>query len=203
MIPADPEKTDSDSIFKSEPSFTIELLSKGQNPGKKFPSDAQRGGQPSYLVGSPKNRPIAARKSGTKNHRMAVASSPKFGPVAPKAIQGEIGKGESMKKAMTAGSGMTAPGNMVGGAALGKEALDKKMKKSTLLQRAEQEYKAWGKREAFETYMSKTMPHLAKGEIAAIGQVLCLNKSMKAEKKLAKMMVGSDMDSFVEKKEKK
>jgi hypothetical protein len=104
---------------------------------------------------------------------------------------------------MTAGSGMTAPGNMVGGAALGKEALDKKMKKSTLLQRAEQEYKAWGKREAFETYMSKTMPHLAKGEIAAIGQVLCLNKSMKAEKKLAKMMVGSDMDSFVEKKEKK
>lgn len=97
-------------------------------------------------------------------------------------------KKSKLKKAMTAGSAMASPGNLEGGAALGKESLDKKMKKSSWLQRAEQEYQAWNKREEFENYMSKRMPHLTKGEIQSIGQTLALNKSLKAEKKLANMI---------------
>lgn len=184
---------------------------------------------------------------------------------------GGIGRSEhkgNLKKALTAGSGMAAPGNLTGGAVLGKESLDKKMKKtepkkgnmdtgekpiahrtpfemksgqgynighksgqmatyhrstpaahhfsvggktikikreikkSESLLRAEQEYTSWAKREEFEAFMAKSMPELAKGEVRAIGQVLCLSKSMKIEKKLAKMVTGSNLNSFVEKKEK-
>ncbi len=61
------------------------------------------------------------------------------------------------------------------------------MIKSEWLQRAEQEYANWGKREQFETFMKSRMPHLTKGEIIAIGQTMILNKSMKMEKKLSSM----------------
>lgn len=166
-----------------------------------------------------------------------------------------------LKKALSAGSGMADPGNLVQGAALGKESVDKKMKKfedplkstvagdrikraagykergdklshtiamegakeahkeklsnikaapkpklgkSEWLTRAEQEYKTWGKREEFEAFMAKSMPHLTRGEIRAIGQTLALSKSMEAERKLKKMMPPrANLNSFVEKKEKK
>jgi hypothetical protein len=190
-----------------------------------------------------------------------------------------------MKKGMSAGSGMASPGNLVGGAALSKESLDKKMKKALTrdkygpanttghekgvhvgtefrdtekpyagqsdagylnaesknprfsretqndsrasalsehrkvlsdlknmpkpklgktewLTRAEQEYASWSKREEFENYMAKNMPHLAKGEIIAIGQAICLKKSLKAEKKLAKLDENPQQNSWVAKKEK-
>lgn len=77
-----------------------------------------------------------------------------------------------------------------------------KKQKSLSLIRAEEEYQAWSKREEFESYMAKRMPGLTKGEIKAIGQALCLQKSIKAEKKLAKeMRTGSEIHSFVQKKE--
>ena len=107
----------------------------------------------------------------------------------------------NLKKAMTAGSGMAAPGNLTGGAALGKESLDKKMKKSQWLARAEEAYKAWEKRETFENFMAKHMPLLTKGEISAIGATLALRKSLRAESKLKKM-VDEGQDSWVKKKEK-
>ena len=79
----------------------------------------------------------------------------------------------------------------------------KKSEKSKDLKRAEQEYKSWSKREAFESFMSKKMPHLTKGEITAIGQTIALRKALRIEKKLAKIM---DMEeaqgSFIQKKEK-
>ncbi len=49
------------------------------------------------------------------------------------------------------------------------------------LNRAKEEYKKWAKKEAFEDFMSKKMPHLTKGEVSAIGQALCLSKSLKQE----------------------
>ena len=110
---------------------------------------------------------------------------------------------EKMGKSMTAGSGMASPGTLNGGAALGKESLDKKLKKSKWLARAEEEYNSWSKKEAFEDYMAKSMPHLTKGEIKAIGQTLCLSKSLKKEKRLAKMVDGTNLNSWIEKKEKK
>lgn len=106
-----------------------------------------------------------------------------------------------MNKAMSAGSGLAAPQALTQGAALAPESLDRKMKKKELLARAEQAYKAWEKREAFENFMAKTMPQMTKGEIMAIGQTLCLKKSLRAEKKLKKMMRDEGQDSWVKKKE--
>lgn len=83
-----------------------------------------------------------------------------------------VGMGGTLAKAMEAGSGTSAPAQAVQGAAL---------KKSKWLARAEQEYANWNKREQFQQYMQKRMPHLHKGEIDAIGKTLALKKSMDAE----------------------
>lgn len=127
--------------------------------------------------------------------------------------------GTNIKKALDAGSGMVAPSQLTGGAALAKEALikpqnvsrpnkgfgaithkpgapqktGKVIMKSKWLARAEQEYNSWSKRESFETFMSARMPHLTKGEIRAIGQVMALNKSMTLEKALSQL---SGYESF-------
>jgi hypothetical protein len=108
----------------------------------------------------------------------------------------------NLKKAMTAGSGMCAPGNLSGGAALAPESVDKKMKKSQWLARAEEAYASWEKREQFENFMAKHLPNLTKSEIAVIGQTLALRKSLRAEKKLAEMVTDQGQDSWVKKKEK-
>jgi hypothetical protein len=88
-----------------------------------------------------------------------------------------------LKKALDAGSGMAAPSQLTGGAALAKE--DKPKKKSQWLARAEKEYETWSKKEQFESFMSKRMPNMTKGEIIAIGQVMVLNKSMTLENAIA------------------
>ena len=139
---------------------------------------------------------------------------------------------EKMEKAMDAGSGMAAPSQLVGGAALAKEKIEgqvlqkpyvseaqrgwahtaegkkalggeaavrewdraskgKKLpahvsKKEKWLARAEEEYKNWEKREQFQEFMKKRMPHLTKGEIDAFGKTMLLKKSIEAEKALAK-----------------
>jgi len=103
-----------------------------------------------------------------------------------------------IKKALDAGSGMAAPSQLTGGAALASESIDNskskawnvikaKKKKSAALLRAEQEYNSWTKKEAFESFMSKRMPGLTKGEIKAIGQVMALNKSMNIEQALSSL----------------
>lgn len=137
------------------------------------------------------NSIIAGTTSGNKMRNFASASmeNPKIG-FGPK----KVTKTENMGKALDAGSGMASPANLSGGAVLNK--------KSKHSDRAKEEYEKWGKKEEFESFMSKSMPHLTKGEIKAIGQVLCLNKSLKAEKKLAKMMRDEGQDSWVNKKEK-
>jgi hypothetical protein len=182
----------------------------------------------------------------TAGHRMYNVSSDKVVPPKIQKSQQQAGariptsRNETnepmkpIKKAMEAGSGMAAPGNLVGGAALAKE--DKLNKpvfsttkgkdlrsglpglksgagtsymgahvrqgnmerakdiakktlkdKSKWLARAEEEYKNWQKREQFEDFMSKKMPHLTKGEVQAIGQCLALSKAMKLEKSLSRM----------------
>ena len=120
---------------------------------------------------------------------------------------GGMGMGRSekkgnLKKAMTAGSGMAAPSNLVGGAALAPESVDKKMKKALWFRKAEEAYALWEKREMFENFMAKHLPGLTKGEISAIGATLALRKSIRAEKKLAGMIRDQGQDSWVKKKEK-
>lgn len=114
-------------------------------------------------------------------------------PTAPKMQASVLGPNSNIKKALDAGSGMAAPSQLTGGAALSKERVmgDRKLKplkkKSAALMRAEQEYNSWTKKEAFESFMSKRMPGLTKGEIKAIGQVMALNKSMDIEKALSSL----------------
>ena len=343
-------KTDSDSIFKSEPTHTIELLSKAETGHEK----GIHRSQPELGLGTSKNRyqTMAGTKTGKEAHKKVLSEikqmpKPNLGkaevpgsnikpahpaPGPSKAVKGAPGwshtgggnfshpehgvvsvvkeggkfnvkhkgglagvagkKGSfgsskeagshagdymrslsqgktmgaemherpspGMAKAMSAGSGMAAPGNLSGGAALSKESLDKKMKKAELnkavgdktkeglvilkepaskkvrtftpgmdkpsmipssevgskipspkkmkkaewLARAEEAYQSWGKREQFENFMAKHMPDLAKGEVQTLGQVLALRKSLRAEKKLAKM-VDQGQDSYVNKSDKK
>lgn len=119
--------------------------------------------------------------------------------IKPKLAASE--KNGNLNKAMTAGSGMASPGTLSGGAALAPESLDRKMKKKELLMRAEQAYKAWAKKEQFENFMAKHLPGLTKGEVQAVGQTLVLRKSLRAEKKLAKMVTDQGQDSWIKKKE--
>ena len=113
--------------------------------------------------------------------------------------------GKNMSHGWKAGMGMSNMGQKVRhGAAsetvyTAKEIAQKNLKrlknekkpnltKSELLQRAEQDYAQWEKREHFEQFMSKRLPHLAKGEIKAIGQTYLLKKSIEAEKSLNKLI---------------
>lgn len=125
-------------------------------------------------------------------------------PAAPKIATSVVrpyGQVADIKKTLDAGSGMAAPSQLVGGAALAKEDMAKgkvqksagfyrvkaKKPKSAALLRAEQEYKTWPLKAQFEDFMAKRMPNLAKGEIAAIGQVMALNKSINIEQALASL----------------
>lgn len=65
---------------------------------------------------------------------------------------------------------------------------NKSLVKSEWLSRAEQEYQQWDKREEFESFMKVRLPHLAKGEIDAIGKTLALKKSLDIEKALSKLI---------------
>lgn len=120
-----------------------------------------------------------------------------------------------MAKAMEAGGMGGIPSTLTQGAALAKEDLKVHMapvmkpqgvkpskpgakhgtvinklppiKKSKWLARAEDEYNKWEKKEQFEQFMSKRLPHMTKGEVRAIGQVMALNKAMTLEKALEKI----------------
>lgn len=99
---------------------------------------------------------------------------------------GKITPPSPIKKALDAGSGMAAPSQLSGGAALASESLEGK-KKSKWLLRAEQEYKTWTKREEFEKFIAKRIPALTKSELKVLGQVVALNKSITLEKALSSM----------------
>ena len=103
----------------------------------------------------------------------------------------EIMKLEELNKSLEAGSGMAAPSQLTGGAALGKEELKpkklQKKEKTKWFERADQAYQGWGDREKFKGYMKKRMPHLADGEVDSIGRLLALKKDMEKEKGLSKM----------------
>lgn len=115
---------------------------------------------------------LADKKKRLSGKPTLIPSAVSVPPAAP-----------GIKKSLDAGSGMAAPSQLTGGAALAKE--DKPKKKSMWLARAEKEYEMWSKKEQFENFMSKRMPNMTKGEIIAIGQVMVLNKSMTLENAIA------------------
>jgi hypothetical protein len=114
----------------------------------------------------------AAKTAESKNTRYARGKGAKVSAIKT-----------NLQKAMDAGSAMAAPSQLTGTAALSKESLDKKK----WLARAEEEYDNWDKKEQFVAFMKSRMPHLAKGEIDAIGRTLALKKSLDAENALSRM----------------
>jgi hypothetical protein len=94
-------------------------------------------------------------------------------------------------KTLDAGSALTAPSNLTGGAALAKEDLVGKKKKKWLA-RAEEAYEHWEKKEEFRSFMKERLPHLALGEIDAIGKTIALKKALAAEKTLATLVKKDD-----------
>jgi hypothetical protein len=94
-------------------------------------------------------------------------------------------------KTMDAGQGNVAPSQLTGTAALSREWLvngkKKKLEKSWV-ELADEEYQKWDKRDQFVAFMQSRMPHLAKGEIDAIGKTLVLKKTVDAEFNLSKLI---------------
>jgi anti-sigma28 factor (negative regulator of flagellin synthesis) len=106
------------------------------------------------------------------------ASNPKLAPkdVKVKQLQTQIDAGTYKPDAnKIAGSMLQHPEKPLKGT---------KVQKSEWLQRAEAEYASWNKRERFETFMQKRLPHLTRSEIQVIGQTMLLQKSLKQEKLL-------------------
>lgn len=62
-----------------------------------------------------------------------------------------------------------------------------KLVKSSWLQTATEEYDGWDKKEHFKKFMKSKMPHLAEGEIDAIGKTLALKRSVTLEKALSRI----------------
>lgn len=158
----------------------------------------------------------AAQTSSKRENRFNTAMSGKR-----QAAINTARKMNPINKAMTAGSGMAAPSALEGGAALVSESLEgsnkeKQGKSKSIgssnipksrnassmgksedkwLNRAEEEYDKWDKKEEFRKFMSEKLPKLARGEIDAIGKVLALGKSLKMEKAISRLNPAYDEDS--------
>ena len=184
-------------------------------------------------------------KAGAKEVKFSKYGSAMVTFTENKAISGSLSatahlpEGNGLNKTLDAGSGMAAPSQLTGGAALAKESLVKpkpptnakpfgsvtvaapkpkpptnakpfgsvtvatknspptnakpfgsvikKKEKSKFLLQAEDQYNNWSKKEQFEQFMAKKMPHLTKGEVKVIGQTMLLNKSISLEKALSKI----------------
>lgn len=75
----------------------------------------------------------------------------------------------------------------------------KTLKKSEFwLQRAEQEYAQWDKKDLFLEFMSKKFPEMTKTEIEVHGAVLALKKSLESEQLLENMMKSEDTETKLE-----
>lgn len=108
-----------------------------------------------------------------------------------------------MNKAIEAGSYNAAPSTLVNGACYQTEGLSSQQtstgaeehtfqgtKKKDWKKRAKDDYDRWPHKERFEKFMKARMPHLADGEIRAIGRTLALKKSIDMEKSLEELVLG-------------
>lgn len=103
----------------------------------------------------------------------------------------------NLTKAIEAGSYNASPSTLVNGSAYQTEGLSSKQattgaedntfqgsKKKDWKKRAKADYELWPHREKFEKFMQARLPHLAMGEIVALGRTLALKKSIDFEKAL-------------------
>ena len=134
-----------------------------------------------------------------KNYMGAVSS----GKFSPQKMQNRPSpQMPVIHKAITAGSTNAAPSTLVNGAAYQTESLGSReaktgaedhkfqaTKKKDWNARAKQDYDQWPHKEKFEKFMKARMPHLADGEIRAIGRTIALKKSIDLEKSLSSLVL--------------
>jgi hypothetical protein len=94
---------------------------------------------------------------------------------------------DQLEKSIDAGSGLAAPSQLVGGAALAKEQLDFRSNDLSLINRSKEDYENWNKREEFRAFMKSRFPKMALGEIDAIGRTIAFKKNLNAEKILSRI----------------
>lgn len=209
-------KSESNAIemFKTEQGLKIyetylakkeKELKKVAVPGSKYPSAAAAvgqkplttsGGIPKFapIEKEPSKAPMGAPRSGgvpsfgpiTKEPSLAPVDAPKsggvpsFGPITKKEK-----KTKDLKKAITAGNYNAAPGTLVNGAAY---QVEDRGNKKDWNKRAKEDYEKWPQREKFEKFVQSRMPHLALGEIKALGRVIALKKNINFEKSLKELV---------------
>jgi hypothetical protein len=194
-------KSDLDSLFKGEmelfsfePTY-IELMTKKEDLEKDVGSlgGSMIGGSLAMSENKPSISPSLPNQKGWTAKAATLTTKPRPAGYTFK-------KDEKLEKALTAGSGMAAPSQLVGGAALSKESLERKSQKVNSLakkektnwsERADKAYDGWSDKEKFTGYMKKRMPHLAEGEVKAIGRLLALKGDMDKEKSMSKMYTSS------------
>lgn len=90
-----------------------------------------------------------------------------------------------IKKAISAGSYNAAPSTLVNGAAYQSESMPSKKDWN---KQSKDDYENWSHKDKFESFMKARMPHLADGEIRAIGRVVALKKNLDLEKAIANLV---------------
>lgn len=190
MVPVKAEPKDEfDSLFKGE----MELFSFGEPMEKsdKWTSKLHSTGidhshKTHGTVGIKKVPIGTSHQFEVRHNNKLVGTSPNVSHASGHAKR-YMG---SLKKAMEAGSGNAAPSQLTQGAALAKEDVMQKMHKkerSKGYADADNAYSGWDKREEFRSYMKKRMPHLADGEVDAIGRVLAFKQASDKKKKIGSM----------------
>lgn len=106
-----------------------------------------------------------------------------------------------LKKAIEAGSYNVAPSTLINGAAYQTESVSRSpaktgaeenkfhaTKKKDWNKRAKDDYEIWPQKEKFRAFLKARMPHLADGEIDALGRCFALKKSIDVEKILENLV---------------
>jgi predicted RNA binding protein YcfA (HicA-like mRNA interferase family) len=147
--------------------------------------------------------------SHAKKYMSAVSQKKILAPKMQNISSDDLLGKSDLKKAIEAGSYNASPSTLVNGAAYQKESLssspsntgaeDHKFhgtKKKDWKKRANDEYDRWSHKEKFEKFMKSRMPHLADGEIRAIGKTLAFKKSLEMEKSLKEIVFGKSENSL-------
>lgn len=154
-------------------------------------------------VGGVKGSFPSSGEAGThaKKYMSAVSQgkimAPKMHNISSTALMGK----KPLAKAIDAGSYNAAPSTLTSGAAYQKESMSSKpattgaenhkfhgTKKKDWNKRSKEDYENWDKREEFENFMRRRLPHLAIGEIKAIGRCISLKKNIDFEKSLSDLL---------------
>jgi hypothetical protein len=187
-------KVKGDSVHYSHPEHGIVSIQKQPSGEFHVKHQGKLAG-----VGGIKGSFGSSKEAGkhAKSYMQSVSQNKIMAPKMHDASNGLLGKNE-LKKALTAGNTNAAPSTLVNGAAYQSESMsrgqantgaeDHKFQatpKKDWNKQAKSDYERWPHKEKFEKFMQARMPHLALGEIQALGRAIALKKNVDFEKSLS------------------